>query len=100
VLRQAALPSSDRGAILERIAAITGDGPEWAEWFRVVAAKLEWADALHVLRDLVKKVEDSRDPVAARNKGEGCIQHPGRFISSEVMRWAREHRVKLPEAPE
>ena len=90
--------SAGKGTLADRIAAVAQDNNDWEHWLRDAVSRIEAAGGHEDLGELVSLAEAARDPGAAAAKGIG-IKHPGRWLASEMMKWARKHSVPLPVHP-
>lgn len=87
---------------LTQILELSGDRdrPPWRHWWERVVPKVKThPDGRSMLLGLIRKVEDAQNPYARQAKGIGEIRTPAKFMASEVLKWARKNRVKLPVTP-
>lgn len=88
-----------RQALLERVMRASGDGPEWRDWWMGAIEAMDRAQALHVIEDAARAIEDARDPETARAKGLVMPNEPGKVMCVDVLTFAKTRRLRLPEMP-
>jgi len=83
-------PSKGTSTLLDRISAVTGDGPEWMSWFKAALEVMAGFGGTPYAEAAVLHVERSGD-----------IEHPGRFLADKFLRWARENKMtgSMPKKP-
>lgn len=82
-----------------RFERVSGDGPAWAAWFATAASRCAAAGHLALVEEVVHYAEDCADPMVRKAKDLGALTRPGAYITSRLLRGAREAGIRLPALP-
>lgn len=84
---------------LNRIMQLTGEGPEYLEWWRDVIARMGAAEGGGELWEAVQDTEKRIDPIQRQAKDLGELKNPGGFIASKCKAWLATRGKTLPPKP-